>query len=624
MKRYLFFILILLLFGSLTGMEISRCNSFELISGIDYSLLHFYAYEYTIYQLSLQLSEHVAGLIAELPKSDRQHLPVTKQEILYLIPLLFNQEDFSETIKDERLIIKADISLRDSNDIKYLLSLSPREISGLLDYYKSLFSNLILINTSLISYVADETKDYLLADLEFYLREIKANHYMFLGDKDYSIKDFEQAVAHYDSALAINPAQGQIFHKLYDTFQLLDDTEKAVLTLKTWLETIPGDQDALLLKGKYLEEKGETEKAVSLYEKLLELDKRYPEAAFFLARYYEQIGQSKKVSSYAKIAADNQKEYAETDRELALLLIDQNLLPEVVPVLKRLLLHYPRDHQLFQMLGDVCFKQHSYWEAVYFYRGSINLNPDNPRALLNLADCFYQLNEYDEAINIYRKVIDSDPDNDLTYFRIGNALFRSERYEEAIAYYRKALQSSFIYPEVFFNLGNASFRLENYEDAVHYYQLALEIQPGYPNALFNLAASYHELQNWETALIYYQKVLELEPGYSRVYFNIGNYHKNLGDFEVAIENYLLALAIDRDDPYTYSNKADCYRMLGNYEEAKKAYLKAIELKPDNPIPYNNLSLTYYLTEEYELSLEYLKKAAELGHENAGNILGEIK
>lgn len=93
--------------------------------------------------------------------------------------------------------------------------------------------------------------------------------------------------------------------------------------------------------------------------------------------------------------------------------------------------------------GNRDYNSENYQEAELDFREAIEANPENNKALYNLANALYKQGRYDEAANILEGLAGSDlPDNTMAdvYHNLGNANIGSQRIKEGIEAFKNALR----------------------------------------------------------------------------------------------------------------------------------------------------------------------------------------
>lgn len=79
-------------------------------------------------------------------------------------------------------------------------------------------------------------------------------------------------------------------------------------------------------------------------------------------------------------------------------------------------------------LGNICYMERRYEEALYFYTKAAEVKPDSPLVVAGLARTKFELEKFDEAQNDYSRLADISPDLAENYSYIGNtetSIFRA-------------------------------------------------------------------------------------------------------------------------------------------------------------------------------------------------------
>ena len=128
-------------------------------------------------------------------------------------------------------------------------------------------------------------------------------------------------------------------------------------------------------------------------------------------------------------------------------------------------MHAQPDNQLIRE-GNKNFEQENYQDAEIYYRRALEENPNNPKALYNLANSLYRQGRFDEAINIL------------------DALSHTEL---------EKINKS----DVYHNLGNAQLGAQQIRESIDSYKNALRLDPGDNDTRYNLAYAMNLLDEME-------------------------------------------------------------------------------------------------------------------------------
>ncbi|MBF0194983.1 MAG: tetratricopeptide repeat protein [Magnetococcales bacterium] len=214
--------------------------------------------------------------------------------------------------------------------------------------------------------------------------------------------------------------------------------------------------------------------------------------------------------------------------------------------------------------------------------------PSSAKKALTKGISSHKIGRLDEAINWYNKSLEINPENEVALLNIGLALQTTGKLDEAVIYYQKSIFVNHNYPEAYFNLGNGLKELGKLDEAVNNYQYAIALSPNYADAYFNLGNVLKEQCKLAHAVINYQKAIAIKPDYAVVHLNLGVVFKEQGNREQAIICYQKAITCNPEYADAYSNLGAALQEQGNLEEAVNCYKKAIAIKPNYAAAYSNL------------------------------------
>lgn len=134
--------------------------------------------------------------------------------------------------------------------------------------------------------------------------------------------------------------------------------------------------------------------------------------------------------------------------------------------------------------GNVCVKLNNLAGAVYYYCTALDLEPDHPQALNNLAWVYILQGEnLLSAISLLEKAIATDPHHRYRYLdSLGWAHYRNDNQEEAIAVLQSALEQTpleetYLLGETHYHLGLIYHSQENHELSRAHMEKSLELNP---------------------------------------------------------------------------------------------------------------------------------------------------
>ncbi len=176
-----------------------------------------------------------------------------------------------------------------------------------------------------------------------------------------------------------------------------------------------------------------------------------------------------------------------------------------IEVAKEAVKRFPSSSSAYSMKGSVELKMYLLTEALKSYFKAVELDPNNPRAVLGLALTFWNMDRSDEAAKWFEEGVRKFPRDG--FFLLKYALFLlnapGERDAEQVARINNLLKKSEelddSMPETHFQLGNLAMRENKYDEALNELQIAAKLEPDLSKAHLALARVYRRAGRTEEA-----------------------------------------------------------------------------------------------------------------------------
>ena len=128
--------------------------------------------------------------------------------------------------------------------------------------------------------------------------------------------------------------------------------------------------------------------------------------------------------------------------------------------LENILKKNPENAQVHNKLGLLYIKKGIVEKAEFHYNRALEIEPEMPGAVANMANLQVILKNYDKAESMYRKAIKLDPGNPVLYNNMGSMFAYRKMLPEAAECYKKALNIKPDYFEAKKNLKTAKKNME--------------------------------------------------------------------------------------------------------------------------------------------------------------------
>jgi Flp pilus assembly protein TadD len=192
----------------------------------------------------------------------------------------------------------------------------------------------------------------------------------------------------------------------------------------------------------------------------------------------------------------------------ALALQEKGDLPRAEALYRQALQLAPERPSIMNNLAAVYFRQRKYAEAMQLCERLLQIDPRDLQALLNLGSCQIELGLVADALASYASVLELRPDDADALNNLGNALVKLQRPEEALAHLRRALAINPRHLDALQNHGNALLALGQAQEALVSYKSALALAPVDATVQYNLALGLLFCQEFELAWTYYAQRFE--------------------------------------------------------------------------------------------------------------------
>jgi tetratricopeptide (TPR) repeat protein len=164
-------------------------------------------------------------------------------------------------------------------------------------------------------------------------------------------------------------------------------------------------------------------------------------------------------------------------------------------------------------LANLYTKKKLWQQAIDCYSQAIAINPQYPRAHLNLARVFARLGKQPEFIAQMQIALVLKPDlvSATDCFNLGNALVKQGKQRSAIDSYEQAIAINPNFLPTYYRLGELFNERERHQEAIEVYEQALKFYPNNADIYYLLGQQLGILQQWDKAVRAYSKVLQLQP-----------------------------------------------------------------------------------------------------------------
>jgi tetratricopeptide (TPR) repeat protein len=229
---------------------------------------------------------------------------------------------------------------------------------------------------------------------------------------------------------------------------------------------------------------------------------------------------------------------------------------------------------------------------------ALYLAPNQPLALLSLADLYEQMKNPQLAIKIYERVPQSSSLRRNADIQLAANLDTLERTDEAKQRLGKLIEDHPTDIEAIMALGNIQRARKSFAECADVYSKAIATieKPERPHWLvfYFRGICYERAKQWSMAEADLQEALKLYPDQPHVLNYLGYSWVDQGiNLDEGMRMIRRAVEQRPDDGYIVDSLGWAYYRVGNYDEAVKNLERAVELKPDDPTINDHLGDGYW-------------------------------
>lgn len=217
-----------------------------------------------------------------------------------------------------------------------------------------------------------------------------------------------------------------------------------------------------------------------------------------------------------------------------------------------------KDPKPYKTKGNIFYSKEAYYEALEWYKKSLDIDPKYVDAWINKAAVLIKLEEYSKAIKA-----------------IENALYLDEL--EKIGWHNKGV--------IFSQVGQYDRSLEARNEAI-------KLDPSNPDFLLGRAAVYNKLEYYNFSLDDLDKASQFAPKDAEIWSFKSRVFHNLQRYSDSLDSCENALKFNPNDDKIWNFKGFILYKLEKHSEALKAFEKALEKNKQNYRPYMNLGILY--------------------------------
>lgn len=381
-----------------------------------------------------------------------------------------------------------------------------------------------------------------------YSSDSPIGHY-YLGRISLEAGNTDQAVTHFDRAIAVNPAFEPAYLAQASVFETRHEKDNAIAVLKRYLDQVnPRNRDI-------------RQHLVQLY-----------------------IATKDYAGGLAELETILQDNPGDLDAQLRMALIygEKKEFSKAVNLLTEILKAKPAELKVRDYLGYLYEETKDFPKAIETYRYNIHLDPKFSDSHMHLGVLLYRLKQFPEAVTHLNEAVHLAPKHPEPYIVLGLAHVQSDQFDKATQAFEEGIRHHPKNADLHFNLGTAYDKLNRFEDVEHAMEAALSLDPHHADALNYLGYSYADRGiKIDQALSLTKRAVALKPENGYYVDSLGWAFYKSGMLAEALVEIKKAVTLVGDDPVIYEHLGDIYLKQQKSADAYDAWLHSLELDPSN-------------------------------------------
>jgi tetratricopeptide (TPR) repeat protein len=189
------------------------------------------------------------------------------------------------------------------------------------------------------------------------------------------------------------------------------------------------------------------------------------------------------------------------------------MLNQAAAYLKRAVEIHDRYVDAWQLLGNVCYEEGNYGQALDYYLKALEINPNDTTTLNNAEIVISRFDNADKKILACERLLQINPGSYSINYMLGNLYGKHKNnLPAAIAYLTRAYHINPQSFEVCKDLGVARGMSGEYNQSIEWFNKALMLDPEDAETYINMGITYYHLGDRQKANQYFKKGEELKQG----------------------------------------------------------------------------------------------------------------
>ncbi|MFP5455684.1 MAG: tetratricopeptide repeat protein [Alphaproteobacteria bacterium] len=331
------------------------------------------------------------------------------------------------------------------------------------------------------------------------LHPARADLYNLAGAIQGALGRWDDALASYGKAIALNPKDGDALTNRCVALLRLDRLEEAAEAGDRAVKVATHSAGAHSNRAMVLKLLGRTREAAAGYDRAMELDPRSAELHYNKANLLQDLNHLEDAITCYDAAIRLKPDYAAAYSNRGNAQRRLGLLFEALASYDSAIAIHPGFAEAHSNRGIVLRDMKRHDEALESCDRAVELQPDSAAILYNHATILQDLNRLEAAVSSYDRALLLDPDHVDAHGNRGGVLMTLHRYDEALASLSKVAALRPDDATSHYNLGHILQMLGRLDEAVDSYRTAVALKPDHAEAYAHLLHQKARMALWDEA-----------------------------------------------------------------------------------------------------------------------------
>lgn len=419
-----------------------------------------------------------------------------------------------------------------------------------------------------------------------------AYYYFFSAQSKLQQGDIPEAIWHLEKAIENDRDSAYLKIELANLLMTQKETEKALRMVQQVLSDQPDHLEALLLSGTIYQMKQEFDKAKDAYEKVLRLNASDQNVYLALGRLYwneNDLDNAQRV--FEAMVSKFPDSYAAHYFQGKALAAQGKLAQAEDAFKKSLELEPSLEGPRYELIKLYEIQNHQD-KIPGLYKEILAFNPENHKALLDLALYYHQIEKDGQARRLLGQLARRSDDDDSVLTAIFEGYLEDKQYENAAWILEAMLRENPGNTDLNYLAGISHDGLEQDEQALKH---MLKVKPSsrfYSSALMHGALLYHDMGQTEKAIAQIQRGISQEPDNAEFYLYLGSFYEDIEKYQEALTALQKGLDVESKNDRLHFRMGVVYDKMGRRKDSIEAMKKVVQIKPDDAEALNYLGYTY--------------------------------